>query len=355
MVTGLRRSFLAPWVLVSMVLHVLVMLGTGGSGLIAGNGASFGDGFGGESIELEIVGPRDEPAHGAHVPSAAGPAQPLAPEEPAPAPQEPAEPVEPMEPAEELALEGDLPVEIEAAHVATPRPEPREQPVTPGPEAPAPPQGASPVDGSSDTDDVDDPSATEEASPADAQSPAGTDGAGTTAGPPPGDVAGLILGSAGIGGARVSPRQALLPNSGVCSDPVVGVWRAQKYRTNDHTWVRFVLRVRRESGDGLSGTITSRIWTGNRSNPRPGECTAFGMDHTWRMRARGRLTGDQLVFNSVGGARLVRQDCPRGDSRYAPDRFSGQLHALREVYESTNNDGAFDIDEPYTFRRVSCE
>ena len=28
---------------------------------------------------------------------------------------------------------------------------------------------------------------------------------------------------------------------------------------------------------------------------------------------------------------------------------------LREVFQSTNNDGAFDIDEPYTFRRVDCE
>jgi len=56
-----------------------------------------------------------------------------------------------------------------------------------------------------------------------------------------------------------------------------------------------------------------------------------------------------------GGARLIRQDCPRSDQLYAPDQFSGTVHALREVYQSRNNDGAYDIDEPYTFRRVACE
>jgi len=341
-------------VLVSIVLHVVVMLGTSGHGLVAGHGASFGDGFGGQSVEIEIAGPHDGPAHGARAPSAVQDVQPSA-QEPAEdaSLEEPTEPIEPLDPAEEAALRGELAVNLPDAPVEAPveRPPPRVQPVTPGPE---PTQGVSPLPGQADTASIDDPEATAEASPSDAPTPSGTGAEATTAGAPAGDVAGLILGSAGISGADVSARQALLPNSGVCSDPVAGVWRAQKYRTSDHTWVRFVLRVRREGG-GLGGTITSRIWTGTRSDPRPGDCTAFGMDHTWRMRARGSVAGDQLTFNSVGGARLIAQDCPRSDSRYAPDRFSGRVHPLREVFESTNNDGAFDIDEPYTFRRVSCE
>lgn len=141
----------------------------------------------------------------------------------------------------------------------------------------------------------------------------------------------------------------------MCTDPVVGTWRAQKFRPTDRSWVRFVLRVRREPANRISGTITSRIWSGTPGNPAPGPCTAFGFDHTWSMTASGSVEGDQMTFVSRGGARLVRQDCPRSDQLYAPDRFSGTVYALREVFESRNNDGAFDIDEPYTFRRVSCE
>ena len=359
------RSFLPPWVLVSLIVHALLMLGaSAGGGLIAGQGMPAGDGFGGDSIEIEIQGPTDAPPHGARAPSAAG--------QPAPAPQTEAQvtssettqlnstdvtlerPVDEaqIEPSPETAQNETA----DGEHAAEPPPE--HPPPRAPPQRPSPAQLAErperPAAGDADSRVIDDPEATAEASPGDAPSPAGSGADGTTAGPPAGDVAGLILGSAGVTGSAVSPRQALLPNSGVCDDPVQGTWRAQKYRATDHTWVRFILRIQNQNGT-LSGTILSRIWTGVRSDPRPGECTAFGMDHTWRMRARGRFGGDQMSFESVGRERLVAQHCPGGDGRYAPDHFRGRVQVMQEVWQSLNNDGAFDVDEPYTFRRVSCE
>lgn len=352
MLAAIRRTYLSPWVLVSGIVHVIIVftLGTAGFGVMAGGGIDDGDGFGGESIEVEIAGPNDGPLHGARAPTS--PRVPS--QDQAPAPEPPAE----MEP--DPVVDGQLDVALpEPPPEPPPTPrepteaEPREEP--PRPEA-TPQNLATRGEAPQPTEDLDSPESTEAAAPGETEDPSGTGGTETLAGPPAGAARDLILGSAGGMGSRTSPRQALLPNGGVCQDPAAGVWRAQKYRPTDRTWVRFILRVRRE-GDGLSGTITSRIWTGRPSNPNPGSatCTAFGMDHTWRMRARGTVQGDTMSFQAAGGAQLIRQDCPRRESLYAPDRFRGTLHSERDLFESINNDGAFDVNEPYTFRRVSCE
>jgi len=349
---AIRRSYVSPWVLVSAIVHVIIVfaIGSAGFGAMAGGGMEDGDGFGGESIEVEIAGAPDGPLHGARAPTS--------PRVPSRDQAEIPEPPATMEPD---------PVAAGQLDVAMPDPPPEPRPdrrepseaepseAEPTPEA-TPQRLATRGESREETDALDSAEATEEAAPGETEEGSGTGGDETLAGPPAGNARDLILGSAGGLGSQTSPRQALLPNGGVCQDPAAGVWRAQKYRPSDHTWVRFILHVRRE-GDGLAGTITSRIWTGRPSNPNPGAetCTAFGMDHTWRMRARGDVQGETMTFQAAGGARLIRQDCPRSESRYAPDRFRGTLHSQRDLFESINNDGAFDIDEPYTFRRVSCE
>lgn len=342
----LIRSFLSPWLVVSAVAHALLALGTAGAGLIAGGGIRSGDGFGGGSIELEIAGRDDGPAHGAHVPSARLFSEPAVPATPMPV-----DAVDGAEIANED--EGDLPVEAAVATLEPRPPVESESPVEgaadPEPEAPRP------IPGRAETDEIDAPDATEAATPGEHDAPSGTGADESTAGPPAGDAANLILGSAGFGGDTIRTRQALLPGDIVCTDPVAGTWRAQKFRPTGRSWVRFILRIRREPGNRLSGTITSRIWTGTAGSPRPGPCTAFGFDNTWRMSAVGSVAGDQMTFGARGGVRLIRQDCPQSDHRYAPDHFRGTVFALREVFQSRNNDGAYDIDEPYTFRRVSCE
>lgn len=342
---GPPGAYVWPWILVSTIVHLVVFFmswGLIGSGLFPGHGMADGSGFGGTSIEVEIAGPASNLPMGALPPSAMGDVP-----QPATPPPE-TEETEPVEEPTEIADDGALAV--------APTP-PERRPRPPRPSDPRdqdgqPAQTVTPTVGRADVEDVGDSESTDPAAPGEQQA-AGTGGDDSTAGAQAGDPTALILGSAGIGGQAITARQALLPNSGVCTDPVAGTWLAQKYRASDHTWVRFTLHVRRD-GSSLNGTIVSRIWTGHASDPRPGECTAFGMDHTWQMAAHGRIDGDDMTFVS-SHARLVRQDCPRSDHSYAPDRFSGTVHAMREVFDAVNNDGAFDIDEPYVFRRTSCE
>ncbi|MEC7521836.1 MAG: hypothetical protein VYE22_18275 [Myxococcota bacterium] len=334
-----------PWVVVSIVAHAIILwvtFGVWGAGALRlGRGAPTGDGFGGRSIELEVRGPRDAPATGA-LPGEGFRGQASA-------------HVEPQRPNERSAgarLEGELTVDLGQGAERTRAPEDGASEPEPEPQAARGRERvARALPQTGDSTDV----AGDDEAPGEALESGGTGDEGTTAGTQAGDPAALILGAAGLGGTTVTARRALLPGGGACQDPVAGTWRSQKYRSGDRTWVRFMLDVSRDADtNALTGTITGRIWSGSAGTPVPGECTAFGMDHTWRMRARGHFDGRRMTFGS-SRARLVRADCPNRDTQYAPDNFSGSVDVMREVFDAINNDGAFDIDEPYTFRRVSCE
>lgn len=341
--TGLPalRSPVWPWMVVSGVLHALLTLlalGSYGAGLLVeGRGVEDGDGLGGTSVEFEIRGPRDRLPTGSMASRTAAPVPVAVPElVPDPEPTAPPAAEAPDRPTPVRPVpEGSVPV------AASPAPPPSAAQVPP-PRLPG--ESATPSEGAE--------AGAGESAPGEGEL-AGAGGEHTTAGTPAGDPSSIILGSAGMGGDQVTARRLLLPNGGACDDPAVGRWRAQKFRASDRTWVRFTLRVRRQ-GDALRGTIESRIWSGSASDPRPGECTALSSDHTWRMQARGAIDGNEMRFESRR-ARLVAEHCPRGGTRYAPDRFQGTVEPLRGVFQAVNNDGAFDIDEPYTFRRTSCD
>jgi hypothetical protein len=172
----------------------------------------------------------------------------------------------------------------------------------------------------------------------------------------PGRAAGLaseiLRPGLGIGGDGLSDLPSIAA-AARCPDPAAGTWRAMKYDPDQHHWVTFTLRIRR-SGDALTGTILSRTWSGGPSDRRPPECRPFGSDITVRMPARGHFSGGEMVFES-SSYQIVREDCPSRPFNYAPDRFRGTVDAAGERFDSLNNDGAYDIDEPYMFRRVSCE
>lgn len=338
--TGIPRPVtLWLWASVSAGLHVALILGFsffgGGGRFVRGAGLPTGDGFGGTSVELEIAGPEEGAPQGA---ISAGQA---------PAPEPPAEPEPPAATETAPALTGELPVQM--PEPAPEAPAEREAPVR----REAARREAREAQAAREAPTGGDPSQETVAAPGPNDQARGSGADDSTAGTPGGDASSLILGAAGGLGDSASARRALLPNGGRCEDPVAGVWRAQKFRARDRSWVRFVLRIRRE-GDALRGTITSRIWTGSPMSAEPGPCTAFGFDHTWRMTARGRLDGTTLTFGARS-ATLVEQHCPSADARYAADNFTGTIDPLRDTFESRNNDGAFDIDEPYTFRRVSCD
>lgn len=329
---------MALWIAMSAGMHVALILGWGarGAGLFTGAGLRDGDGFAGTSVEFEIAGTNDDtPRGGSSAGAAPTVAEPVLEERAAPR----------AEAGSPMLDGGDVPVRVErGAERATGRQNEERAGNSTRDRRERRPSRSAARHG--------DPTAREVAAAGGAQDPAGTGADDSTAGVPAGDARSLILGAAGVGDS-VAARRALLPNGGACSDPVAGTWRAQKYRGYDRTWVRFILRIRRQ-GDALSGTITSRIWTGTPSDPQPGACTPTGFDHTWRMDARGSVDGTRVTFGSRT-ARLVEAHCPSPDRRYAPDNFSGTIRPLGETYESVNNDGAFDIDEPYTFRRISCE
>lgn len=346
-------SLLWPWALVSIAVHaavfILALFGPRGAGLAAGAGVRDGDGFGGTSIRLEIAGPDEGVAQGGDsagsVPGIA--ASPPSEEQPVDADDGEAS-METLAAQSTVELERAVP---EKAKTEAPRRR-RTRSAEAGPPSPAH-EGRTPIAGR-DHSRRGDPEAERVTAPGGSEQPSGTGAEDSTAGVPAGVARGLILGAAGTGlGDSVTARRALLPNAGLCDDPVAGVWRAQRFRGTDRTWVRFILRIRRQ-GDALTGTITSRIWRGSPSHPEPGECEPGGLDHTWRMVARGTVDGERVRFGART-VRLVEARCPSLGARYAPDNFTGTIRPFSEIFESLNNDGAFDIDEPYTFRRISCE
>jgi hypothetical protein len=317
------------WISISGGLHVLVFLGAlFGGGIVGppGGGLGDGDGFGGASVELEIQAAPEEGIHGARPAGA-----------PDSLPQPAASEVEPTPSETEPVLEGELEIRAEE----TPRERRREREQAQEAREEVPDQRNEHGDADSET----------VAAPGPGERPSGTGANDSTAGTPGGDPAQLILGSAGAIGNSTTAQRALLPTGSSCDDPVTGTWRAQKY--SNRGWARFTLRVQR-NGEQVTGTITSHMWSGPPSDPRPGPCTAFGFDHTWVMEARGRFDGTQMTFNSHS-LRLTREDCPQSGHNYAADNFRGRVDVEREVFDAVNNDGAYDIDEPYLFRRVSCE
>jgi hypothetical protein len=178
---------------------------------------------------------------------------------------------------------------------------------------------------------------------------------------PPGNAPSrVILGAAGLLGEGEA-RRYLLPNGGVCSDRFQGVWRAARYDGRQGKWVRFSLRITRQ-GDRLRGVITSRSWPGRSSQRRPPEqCTDTNWDVTHRMEATGSVAGDRMELRG-GPARISREDCPYPvtvfgfrEEAYYPDRFTGDVDPLGLTFRAVNNDGAVEFDQPYTFRRVSCD
>ena len=91
-----------------------------------------------------------------------------------------------------------------------------------------------------------------------------------------------------------------------------------------------------------------------RDSRRPPPCRPDGYDQTYRMVASGTIHDDEFSFGATTH-QLVRTDCPSlMITSYAPDRFRGTVDEMREVLDTLNNDGRYDIDAPYTFRRTAC-
>ncbi len=155
-------------------------------------------------------------------------------------------------------------------------------------------------------------------------------------------------------GETVEGQRALLPSAARCNDPVEGTWQALKYNARLSTWVHFTLSVHRDAVGVLSGTILSRTWGGSVFDRDPPSCTFGGFDMTVRMPASGRVDATGRITFGSSRYSIVEVRCFVLDSSYAPDSFSGTIDSARQEFQSLNNDGAYDINAPYVFRRTGC-
>lgn len=136
-----------------------------------------------------------------------------------------------------------------------------------------------------------------------------------------------------------------------CPDPIAGIWRARRFNRVRGTWGVFTLKIERD-GAALTGAITLHSWTGDSRDRHPPPCAPGIFEHTVVMNADGRLEGRHVRFDARDHRRTV-QCMSAGRFAYNLDHFTGTLATNRIL--AVNNDGGWEVNTPYTFRRVSCE
>lgn len=162
----------------------------------------------------------------------------------------------------------------------------------------------------------------------------------------------------GLAPGSVGAQRSRLPRAARCGDPVAGTWRAHTYVERGGAgagdWVIFTLRIERSSEGALSGTIRARTWAGGPRDSRPLPCPDSDYDFAVRMPAQGRANGLEIDFGA-SRYQIERVYCPsRTPIEYNPDHFSGTIDPERQEFQSVNNDGGLDINQPYVFRRIAC-
>lgn len=158
----------------------------------------------------------------------------------------------------------------------------------------------------------------------------------------------------GLGGDTIEGQRSLLPGAVTCKDSVAGRWEALKYNPRASNWVRFTLLVHRSAVGAIQGTIVSHTWGGGEWDCIPPSCGTAGYDMTFSMNATGRDDAQGRITFGSSSYSVAAVRCPSWNTLYAPDNFSGTVDAARQEFQSVNNDGAFDVNAPYVFRRTGC-
>lgn len=158
-----------------------------------------------------------------------------------------------------------------------------------------------------------------------------------------------------IAPATIEEQRARLPPPappGQCQNPVEGVWKSLRFYPGNGAWYSFVLEIHRQ-GDRLTGQIDAYSWDTPPTVSEPGPCRP-GLSH-WVVTqpATGTIDGLRLTF---GGTRWgVRQVyCGERPWAYNTDHFRGVIDTSLQEFQSVNNDGGLQIDEPTVFRRIRC-
>ncbi|MCC7539579.1 MAG: hypothetical protein IT379_25375 [Deltaproteobacteria bacterium] len=146
---------------------------------------------------------------------------------------------------------------------------------------------------------------------------------------------------------------AMLPAPVACDDPIVGTWVSREHYDQYGDWYYYRVRIGRSGRDPsrLTGTMTSRSWNGDAQRSDPNSCDLF--DWTVSMPIEGRLDADGSV--RFGGTSYRVTDAACGSpSDYRTDQFTGELFTTGDGLKAFNNDGGRAINDPHTFRRISC-
>ncbi len=155
--------------------------------------------------------------------------------------------------------------------------------------------------------------------------------------------------------ATIEEQRARLPPPAPpdsCRNPVEGVWRSLRWYPGNAAWYQFTLEIH-QRGEELVGTIEAHSWDTPPAQMEPGPCRS-GLDH-WVVvqEAIGRIEGLRITF---GGTRweVASSYCGHRPFAYNLDNFRGVIDTNIQEFQSVNNDGGAQIDEPTVFRRIRC-
>ena len=155
--------------------------------------------------------------------------------------------------------------------------------------------------------------------------------------------------------ATVEEQRARLPppaDRAQCANPVEGVWKSLRWYPGNEAWYSFVLEIH-QNGDRLTGQIDAYSWDTPPNVSEPGACLP-GLSH-WVVTQTAEGTLDGLRLNMHGTRWAVRQVfCGPRPFGYNLDNFSGVIDTALQEFQSVNNDGGAQIDEPTVFRRIRC-
>jgi hypothetical protein len=157
--------------------------------------------------------------------------------------------------------------------------------------------------------------------------------------------------------ATIEEQRARLPPPATCTDPVEGLWRAHRYDARFLDWAIFTLSIRRTAPESpsLVGYITFEYWNGTSTESLPPPCRPRLRHYVLDQPSRGTFTAARTHVEFWGLRYQLREErCPHSFGAYNLDHFAGVIDPATQEFQTVNNDGGRDNNEPYVFRRVQC-
>jgi hypothetical protein len=133
-------------------------------------------------------------------------------------------------------------------------------------------------------------------------------------------------------------------------DRIRGTWRATAYQRGGN--LRWTFRIRR-AGRALTGQILLTKWYGPRRSRPPPPCANGQLAFVVSQPAVGEVLDERRIVFRGTSWNLDRQTCGVLADYYV-DNFVGRIDANASVMRVVNNDGHGAVNDPYVFRRVSC-